>query len=96
MFSLGRPPHHSFWPSPKLRNATQRFIDENKDPKSQIIVTLSGSSLGVDWLTLLFYDGPEKPAIFDGIEGFPTILDNIGEKSFRSFIESFPVNLALM
>ena len=46
-------------------------------------------------MVLLFYDGPEKPAIFDGFDGFPTILDNIGEKSFRRFMDSFPVNLAL-
>jgi len=80
---------------PKLINATQRFFDENTDPKAQIITTLDGSSLGVNGLALFFYDGPEKPASFDLFDGLLTTLDNTGRKSFKELIYSFPANLVL-
>jgi hypothetical protein len=80
---------------PKLINATQRFFDENKDPKAQIITTLEASSLGVNGLALFFYDGPEKPESFDLFDGLLTTLDNTGKKSFKELIYSFPANLVL-
>ncbi|KAJ4287031.1 hypothetical protein N0V88_007795 [Collariella sp. IMI 366227] len=43
---------------------------------------------------LLFYDGPEKPPIFDMFDGFFTVLDNTGSKSYRELIYSFPAYLA--
>lgn len=46
-------------------------------------------------MALLFFDGPEKPPIFDLFDGLPTTLDNVGTKSFPSFIRSFPSYLAL-
>ncbi len=81
--------------TPEVLNAVQRFFDENQDPKAQIIMSLEGSSLGVDCFALLFYDGPEKPAIFDLFEGFSTIFNNVGTKSYRDFIRSFPTDMIM-
>ncbi|KAK4235403.1 bifunctional solanapyrone synthase [Achaetomium macrosporum] len=75
---------------PQLLNATERFYRENKDPKAGLITALAGDSLGVSSQTLFFYDGPEKPQIFDMFDGLPTTLDNTGQKSFAQLINSFP------
>ncbi|KAK4151561.1 bifunctional solanapyrone synthase [Chaetomidium leptoderma] len=80
---------------PKLLNATQRFYDESKDPKTQIIVTLEGSGLGVGAMALFFHDGPEKPEIFDMFDGLLTTIDNTGSKSYKQLINSFPAQLVL-
>ncbi|KAH6627469.1 hypothetical protein F5144DRAFT_621651 [Chaetomium tenue] len=80
---------------PALLNATQRFFEESKDPKAQIITTFDGSGLGVTSLTLFFYDGPEKPEIFDMFDGMLTTLDNTGKKSYKKLINSFPAEIVL-
>lgn len=80
---------------PKLLNLTQRFFEESKDPKAQIITTLDGAGLGVTSLALFFYDGPEKPEIFDMFDELLTILDNTGKKSYKSLISSFPAQIVL-
>ncbi len=80
---------------PKLLNATQRFCNENTDPKAQIVVTLGGDAIGVSAMLLLFYDGPVKPAIFSLFDGLLTILDNTGTKSFKNLVSSFPSELVL-
>lgn len=78
---------------PALLNATERFFYENTDPKAGLITTLDGGALGVSSLTLFFYDGPEKPAIFDMFDDLLFTLSNTGTKSFKNFINSFPANL---
>ncbi|SPQ26230.1 7c09011b-95e8-4631-80b9-58097e272ecf [Thermothielavioides terrestris] len=57
---------------------------------SQLITTLNGNALGAGAMGLFFYDGPEKPAIFDLFDGLATILDNTGQKSFPDLVASFP------
>jgi hypothetical protein len=44
---------------------------------------------------LFFYDGPEKPAVFDMWDGLLATLDNTGPKSYAQLINSFPANLVL-
>lgn len=80
---------------PALLNATQRFFEESKDPKAQIITTLDGGGLGVSSLALFFYDGPEKPEIFDMFDGLLTTLDNTGKKSYKKLVNSFPAEIVL-
>jgi hypothetical protein len=80
---------------PELLNATERFFYENEDPKAGLIVTLDGRALGTSALGLFFYDGPEKPEVFDMFDGFKTTLDNTGKKSYQDLIHSFPAELAL-
>ncbi|KAK3301730.1 uncharacterized protein B0T15DRAFT_423539 [Chaetomium strumarium] len=81
---------------PQALNATERFFRENKDPKAQIITAVVGDALGgVSIQALFFYDGPEKPAIFDMWDGLLTTLDNTGRKSYAQLISSFPANLVL-
>jgi hypothetical protein len=80
---------------PKLLNLTQRFFEESQDPKAQLITTLDGAGLGVTSLVLFFYDGPEKPEIFDMFDELLAILDNTGKKSYKNLIGSFPAQLVL-
>jgi hypothetical protein len=81
---------------PELLNATERFFYENTDPKAGLITTLEGQALGVvGALALFFYDGPEKPAIFDMFDGMLVTLTNTHTKSFKNLIKSFPANLVL-
>lgn len=80
---------------PALLNATERFFYENKDPKAGLITTLDGRALGTTAMALFFYDGPDKPEIFDMFDGLPVLLSNVGRKSFRGLVSSFPANLVL-
>ncbi|KAK4131573.1 FAD-binding domain-containing protein [Trichocladium antarcticum] len=75
---------------PRILNATERFAYDNKDARSGLITTLNGDALGTKAMVLFFHDGPQKPQSFDMFDGIPTILDNVGRKSFRGLINSFP------
>lgn len=78
---------------PKLLNVTEKFFYNNKNPKTGLITTINGDALGTSALVLFFHDGPEKPEIFDMFDGIPTLLDNVGTKSFMGLINSFPAYL---
>jgi hypothetical protein len=80
---------------PAFLNATERFFYENEDPKAGLLTTLHGSALGTTALGLFFYDGPEKPEIFDMFDGLLATLDSTGRKPYRSLIGSFPAQLIL-
>lgn len=77
----------------QILQATADFQVNNKDPKAQMITTLQGSPLGPTALVLYFYDGPERPAVYDGFKGIPALIDSSRSQSFISFIKAFPSQL---
>jgi len=80
-----------------ILNATTKFYTENKDPKAQIITTLSGSLIGTTALVIFFYDGPTSPSSFDTFDSIVplTLLSNLRTQSFSSFVSSIPSKLAV-
>ncbi|KAL1857352.1 hypothetical protein Plec18170_003476 [Paecilomyces lecythidis] len=78
---------------PAVLNATVEFYKQNTDPKAQIITTLEGSGVGTASLTLFFYDGPSKPAIFDLFDGIPATYNGAKVQSFSQVVEEFPATL---
>lgn len=80
-----------------ILNATATFYKDNKDPKAQIITTLSGSLLGTSALVIFFYDGPTPPSSFDPFESIIplTVLQNVRTQSFSSFVSSIPSKLTI-
>ncbi|KAH6839507.1 hypothetical protein B0I37DRAFT_408919 [Chaetomium sp. MPI-CAGE-AT-0009] len=79
----------------ELLKLTERFFYENKDPKAGLITTLNGEALGTSAMGLFFYDGPDKPEIFDMFDGLLVTLDNTGTKPYKRLINSFPAQLVL-
>ncbi|KAL2182095.1 uncharacterized protein P884DRAFT_306171 [Thermothelomyces heterothallicus CBS 202.75] len=76
---------------PALLNATERFASENRDPRASVLTSVDGTTaLGPTALVLFFYDGPEKPVIFNLFDGLSTISDSTGRKSFLDLIRGFP------
>lgn len=81
---------------PALLNATRLFQTENTDPKAGLITTLEGGALGTTALVLMFYDGPEKPPIFDLFDGIPFLVSGtLPNRKWTNFIASFPAELKL-
>ncbi|KAJ9376548.1 CAZyme family AA7 [Paecilomyces variotii] len=78
---------------PAILNATVEFYKQNTDPKAQIITTLEGSGIGTTSLTLFFYDGPLKPAIFDLFDGIPAVYNGAKVQSFSQVVQEFPATL---
>jgi hypothetical protein len=80
-----------------ILTATTKFYQDNRDPKAQVITTLSGSLLGTTALVIFFYDGPTAPASFDVFESIVplTILPNVRTQSFSSFVSSIPSKIVV-
>ncbi|RAL65682.1 hypothetical protein DID88_005350 [Monilinia fructigena] len=49
---------------PDLITATNKFQQENTDPKAQVILTIDGGILP-GAILITFYDGPDRPSAFD-------------------------------
>ncbi|KAF7869851.1 hypothetical protein EAF04_004635 [Stromatinia cepivora] len=49
---------------PDLITATNKFQNENTDPKAQVILTIN-NGLIQGAILIMFYDGPSRPAAFD-------------------------------
>ncbi|KAL2170607.1 hypothetical protein VTG60DRAFT_4620 [Thermothelomyces hinnuleus] len=80
---------------PALLNATERFASENRDPRAGVLTSVDGTTaVGPTALGLFFYDGPEKPVIFNLFDGLSTISDSTGRKPFLDLIRGFPAEIA--
>jgi hypothetical protein len=55
-----------------------------------MITTLEGSVLGTTALVLYFYDGPERPAAYEGFKDIEALIDATRTQTFVSFVKSFP------
>jgi hypothetical protein len=71
------------------------FFYDNKDPRAGLITTLDAGGLEPTAMGIFFFDGPDKPPAFDEFDGIPAILDNVGEKTWTSFLASIPAYLVL-
>lgn len=78
----------------KVLDATAKFDAENKDPKAQVITTLSGAVTGATSIILYFYDGPSKPAAFAPFDGIIGTLDTRRSQSFADFVAAIPALLS--
>ncbi|AEO57295.1 hypothetical protein MYCTH_2126295 [Thermothelomyces thermophilus ATCC 42464] len=79
---------------PALLNATERFASENRDPRASVLTSVDGTTaVGPTALGLFFYDGPEKPEIFNLFDGLSTISDSTGRKPFLDLIRGFPAEI---
>ncbi|KAK3901720.1 bifunctional solanapyrone synthase [Staphylotrichum tortipilum] len=79
----------------EVLNATQHFVDHNKDPRTQLILSLDATALGVSSLPILFHDGPNKPADFNVFDRLLTVVDNTGRKPFANLVAGFPFDLVV-
>ncbi|CAD6448469.1 90d15712-ad23-465f-ab5d-77012b1c94e3 [Sclerotinia trifoliorum] len=79
---------------PDLITATDKFQNENTDPKAQVILTIN-NGLIQGAILIMFYDGPDRPAAFDpynNVRSLPIISD-VKKQSFASFAKVTPSNL---
>ncbi|KAF4306709.1 Vacuolar protein sorting-associated protein 35 [Botryosphaeria dothidea] len=79
----------------KVLNATASFDAENKDPRAQVITTLSGSAVGVTALVLFFYDGPEHHDSFAPFDDLEVAISTLRKQKFSDFVQSIPSRLVL-
>ncbi|KAH6718370.1 hypothetical protein BKA61DRAFT_599528 [Leptodontidium sp. MPI-SDFR-AT-0119] len=78
---------------PDLIKATERFQNENTDPKAQLILTINGGILPLAIL-ILFYDGPTRPAAFNPYNDISGLsVSTVKTQSFASFAKGTPSNL---
>ncbi|KAB8297807.1 hypothetical protein EYC80_001605 [Monilinia laxa] len=79
---------------PDLITATNKFQQENTDPKAQVILTIDGG-IFPGAILITFYDGPDRPSAFDpynNVSSFP-LVSNVRTQSFASFSTVTPSNI---
>ncbi|ESZ97703.1 hypothetical protein SBOR_1890 [Sclerotinia borealis F-4128] len=79
---------------PDLITATNKFQQENTDPKAQVILTINGG-ITTSAILLTFYDGPSRPSAFDpysNISAYP-LITSVKSQSFASFSTVTPSTL---
>jgi hypothetical protein len=78
-----------------LNDAIYKFQTTNTDPRAALLYNVDGGvnflSLACNYLLILFYDGPEKPTIFDlfDLEISP-IIDQVKTQSYVDFVNETP------
>ena len=77
----------------RVVDATAQFFEQNKDPKAQVITTLSGAVTGTSVLALFLYDDTPAPPAFTLFDGIPTILDTVKQQTFAEFVGGIPSQL---
>ncbi|KAJ5034862.1 uncharacterized protein L3040_008130 [Drepanopeziza brunnea f. sp. 'multigermtubi'] len=72
-----------------LIKATNEFQSRNTDSKTQVILTLKGG-LVPNVIVIFFYDGPDRPAVFDPFLNLDTTFSTVRTQTFASCVGSIP------